>query len=261
MKEKALNGNDIFYRNLNDLIFMKDSGLVHLSLYLLLKASPQPKPLLFNRQMITVERGQAITGRNEMSKETGLAPRQIRTKLELLKNIGFLTVKSTKRYSTITISNYDHFQINMPPEAPERRPAEDQSCSTFESLEAFLSSLPEFNSFSPETQGLTLRFIDEVRKVNKTGVIRQKRVSELLGCLKDIRDKTDEQSLLGTLKNIFKKDGFNFSRRDPTRPLWLEAKGYKARMAYVKVLISNYMKRKELQEAQEDEMVGMENRL
>jgi hypothetical protein len=98
------------HRKILDNPIMKDSEALHLFSYLLLKANHKPNRFLFNQQEIGLDRGQLITGRAKISKDTGLSDRKVRTRLELLKNLGILTSKTTNRFSIITICNYDYYQ-------------------------------------------------------------------------------------------------------------------------------------------------------
>lgn len=105
-----------------------DSAMVHLFLHLLLSANREAG----NWRGIPVKRGQLITGRKSLSKETGISERTIRTCLKRLKSTSELTIETTNLYSIITICNYDEYQSregesdqqNDQPTANER-PASD----------------------------------------------------------------------------------------------------------------------------------------
>lgn len=58
----------------------------------------------------TIERGSFVTSIPKMASEIGLTERQIRTALDHLKVTGELTVKTTNKYSVITINNYSQYQ-------------------------------------------------------------------------------------------------------------------------------------------------------
>ena len=59
---------------------------------------------------MTIKRGQLITGRKALAAQTGLSERQIRTALDHLKSTNELTIKSTNKFSLITIVNCGKFQ-------------------------------------------------------------------------------------------------------------------------------------------------------
>lgn len=58
----------------------------------------------------TIKRGQLITSRSELSRETGLSEKVIRLGLERLKKTGEIIMETTKRYTLITVCNYDRYQ-------------------------------------------------------------------------------------------------------------------------------------------------------
>ena len=83
------------------------SEMVHLFLHLILIANHKPKKW----QSIEIGRGQLATGRIRLSKETGLSEQTIRTCLRRLKSTNEITIKSTSRFSIITICNYDSYNL------------------------------------------------------------------------------------------------------------------------------------------------------
>jgi hypothetical protein len=104
----------LVYRGLLNQPYFVDSKTIHLMIYLLLRANYQCKDVFIRGQIIKVKRGQLIFGRKKTSKETGLSEREIRTRLQFLRNVGFLTSKTTNRFSIITICNYNHYQTPFP---------------------------------------------------------------------------------------------------------------------------------------------------
>ena len=100
----------VFWRKFQDTSFYKDSYAVHLALHLILEANHEPKNFVFNRKEQTLERGQHLTGRKKLSEQTGINASTITHKLEILKNIGFLNIKTNNKFSIITICNYNKYQ-------------------------------------------------------------------------------------------------------------------------------------------------------
>lgn len=80
-----------------------------------------------------IERGQLVTGRKALSVQTGLSEQMIRTSLNHLKNTGEITIKSTNKFSLITVVNYEKFQSDA--DEPTNRltssqPAANQQLTT-----------------------------------------------------------------------------------------------------------------------------------
>ena len=60
---------------------------------------------------IPLEPGQLITGRKSLSQMTGISEQSIRTCLERLKSTNEITIKSTNKFSVITIVNWAKYQL------------------------------------------------------------------------------------------------------------------------------------------------------
>lgn len=84
----------------------QDVKVFHLFLYFLLRANWEDG----RWKGIDVKRGQLITGRLQLSKDTGLSEREIRTCLEKLKTTSEIAIKTTSKYSIITVCKYDVYQ-------------------------------------------------------------------------------------------------------------------------------------------------------
>jgi uncharacterized phage protein (TIGR02220 family) len=76
----------------------------------LLKAQWQEKNVLWNGEIVNLKPGEFITGRHKMADNVGMTERQVRTRLKLLEKSGFLTIRTTKRYSIITVNNWNIYQ-------------------------------------------------------------------------------------------------------------------------------------------------------
>jgi hypothetical protein len=119
----------------------QDVKVFHLFLYFLLRANWQDG----RWKGIEVKRGQLITGRLQLSKDTGLSEREIRTCLEKLKTTGEVTIKATSKYSVVTVCKYDVYQNkydqtdhqsdqHLDQRATSHRPTSDQPPTTNNTL-------------------------------------------------------------------------------------------------------------------------------
>lgn len=84
----------------------KDSNTLHLFIHLLLMACYKPSKW----RGVDLAPGQLITGRKQLSAETGISERSIRTSLGRLKKTGEICVKSTSNFSIVTVCNYSKYQ-------------------------------------------------------------------------------------------------------------------------------------------------------
>jgi len=82
--------------------------MVHMLLHLMLEAQYQDGYYMG----VEIKRGQLATGRKQLSADTGLSEREVRTCLDRLVNDQQIVIKTTNRFSIITICNYDSWQCN-----------------------------------------------------------------------------------------------------------------------------------------------------
>lgn len=57
-----------------------------------------------------IKRGQVVTGRKKLSKETGLTEQQIRTSINKLISTNEITTETTNKYTVVTIVKYEDYQ-------------------------------------------------------------------------------------------------------------------------------------------------------
>lgn len=83
-----------------------DANTTYLFMCLVILANHQPT----NWRGETIDRGQILTGRKQLSEKLGISEQNIRTSLDKLKSTNKITIKSTNKYSVISIKNYDLYQ-------------------------------------------------------------------------------------------------------------------------------------------------------
>ncbi len=98
------------YRQLMDTSFYRNSAVVHLFIHLLIMSNHKKHKFLLGGEEIEVDEGQLVTGRETLSEQTGISVQTIRTCLEALESTNTITIKTTNRYSVITIQNWKNFQ-------------------------------------------------------------------------------------------------------------------------------------------------------
>ena len=110
------------HRGLLDWEWYSDTNCVRMALHLLLKANFQTR----RWRGITIERGQLVTSRSMLARETGLSEREVRTAVSKLEKSDFLTSRATSSYTVVTICNYERYQSTDSTERPACGPAYDQ---------------------------------------------------------------------------------------------------------------------------------------
>ena len=101
-----VNGFITIHRKMLKWRWYQKSEMVHLFIHLLLSANHEKGEW----QGYILERGQLITGRLSLSENTGISQQTVRTCLTRLKSTNEITIKSTNKFSIITIVNYNQYQ-------------------------------------------------------------------------------------------------------------------------------------------------------
>lgn len=86
-----------------------NSNMVHIWIYLLLKANYQEE----NWHGVKIPRGSLVTSVGSIGKDTGMSARSVRTCLNRLKTTGEVTIKTTNKYSIVTICKYDSYNVQI----------------------------------------------------------------------------------------------------------------------------------------------------
>jgi hypothetical protein len=257
------------YRNCLRHPIFQDREAWQLFTYCLLKANHKPGTVIFRRTPIHVERGQFVFGLERASQDLGLSIAKIRSALKWLSSLKVIARKTTNRFSIITLCNYSYYQgegfekSQASQQATRKQLATNNNdknismnieCNDFERLNAFLSSLPQYQSFPLEARELILEFLNRIRASNKTGSIQSGRVSGLVSKFRSIQEETNEESLLAGLKGAFRKakrDGFDFKKRDPTGYVHAVAKSHRNETERNRLLARTLEERKVLRSATE----------
>lgn len=86
---------------------------------------------------IEIKRGQLLTSRAKLAKETRLSERAVRTALNHLKSTGELTIEATNQRTLVTVANYDVYQSDsrkatskVTSKSTNERPTSDQRPTT-----------------------------------------------------------------------------------------------------------------------------------
>lgn len=94
------------YRKMLGWEWYRDVNTFRLFIHLLLKANYCDQKW----QGLLIERGQLVTGRRALGEQTGLSAQEVRTALNRLKTTNEITIKTTSKFSVITINNYNTYQ-------------------------------------------------------------------------------------------------------------------------------------------------------
>lgn len=102
----TVNGYIKLYRSMLDWEWFSDSNTLTVFLFCLLSANHKP-----NRwQGIEIKEGQFVTSVQSIKSKTHLSVKKIRTALNHLKSTNELAIKTTNKYSLITVVNWGFYQ-------------------------------------------------------------------------------------------------------------------------------------------------------
>ena len=99
-------------------------------IWCLLKATYKERIGKVEYQDVPLVPGQFIFGRRKAAKETRLSERTIRTCCRHLENMGNLTIKTTQRFSVISIANWAKYQEEATQQTTKQRPTNDPLTTT-----------------------------------------------------------------------------------------------------------------------------------
>ena len=148
------------YRKIVEWEWSNDPHMVSLFIHLLSRANHKPSKWRGE----TIDRGQLLTGRKQLSEWTGISERSIRTCLKKLKTTSELTIKTTNKFSIITICNYDKYQQQPTTTSTNQTPTTDQQPTTSKNINNKKNSLKGEFVNSPKKSKYQ-RFIDFFNEV------------------------------------------------------------------------------------------------
>lgn len=126
------------WRRALDAGWLKNHKLWVFWCYCIMKASHKNIHSVIGFQDIEILPGQFIYGRKKASEETGLSERETRTCLQSLIKMQNVTIKTTNKFSIITIINWDSYQAQdedndqqNDQQLTNNRPTTDQQLTTY----------------------------------------------------------------------------------------------------------------------------------
>jgi hypothetical protein len=135
------------HRQITDWEWYDDHNTFRLFMHLLLKANHKER----SYRGVKIEVGCVMTGRELLSKETGLSVQQIRTCLERLKSTNEITIKSDKQGTIIQVVKYKDYQVTTN-ESTTNQPTSNQQVTTNKNVKKekndnTIPSLEEFMAY------------------------------------------------------------------------------------------------------------------
>ncbi|MBW9430452.1 DNA replication protein [Atlantibacter hermannii] len=99
------------HRKIRELPFYRtDSEAVHLWVHLIMGVNHDAANVTTEFGEYPVGRGQTITGRNTLARETGIEPDRIKYLLNKFEKMGMITTLANKKFTLLTVTKYDEYQ-------------------------------------------------------------------------------------------------------------------------------------------------------
>ena len=104
------NGWIKIHRKIKDKGWYQNSKYVHLWVHILFRANHEEKEFLWNGSIQKTKRGQFITGRKALSRETGITETSVESILEVFEKEGQIGQQKNNKFRLITVLNYEKYQ-------------------------------------------------------------------------------------------------------------------------------------------------------
>lgn len=104
----AGNGYIKLFRKMVDWGWYKDANTMRVFMHLLLTANYAETEYMG----MTIHPGETVIGRKSLAKALGMSEKNVRTALNHLKSTNEVAIKTTNRFSVVTIVNWESYQIN-----------------------------------------------------------------------------------------------------------------------------------------------------
>jgi len=136
------------YRKIEDSGLMQNHKAFTLFMHLLMRAShKERKTGVPSGDIITLKRGQLVTGRKQLARDLKMSEQNVRTAMALLIGLEILTSEPTNAYSVITVLNYDKYQADLSSQPADQPPGNHRVTTTQELKTEKKLKHPQFDLF------------------------------------------------------------------------------------------------------------------
>lgn len=167
------------HREIIDWRWASDPNMVSLLLHLIVKANHKDGYW----KDVEVKRGQAIVGLKKLSESTGIPLQRLRTCLKRLETSGEITVKSTNKYSLVTLVKYEDFQSDSEESTFKQHSTNNQSTTNKNEKNKKNNKGLDLSSFSGDKLDLVKEWISY--RTEKKKKLTQKSVDLLSKKMKE----------------------------------------------------------------------------
>lgn len=151
-------------RDILDWEWYDDPNTFRVFFHLMLNANYEDKKY----HGVDIKRGSMVTVRTQLAADLGMSERNIRTALKHLKSTNEVTIKTTNKFSIITICNFERWQgmvSKSDQQLTDDRPASDQQVTTPKEIEEIKKEIrEEYTTLLSSAKSEFLRVKDDMQK-------------------------------------------------------------------------------------------------
>ena len=162
------------HRKIINAPWFSKSEYVHLWLYLLLKANHKDQEVFIGNEKVLVKRGQLLTSRHKLSEVVHIQENKIYRILKCFENEHQIEQRKTRRYTVISILNYDTYQKSEQDNEQQmnnKRTTDEQQMNTNNNDKndnnIYLYLYNKYKEKIEEQPGRTILIIGEMRKTKE----------------------------------------------------------------------------------------------
>ena len=106
-----MNGFVKLNRKILENAVFSDGNFLRLWIYILCRAAYRTKDVIFDGNIVHLERGQLITGRKRLASELGMNENKVYSMLKKLERLGSVSIDARNKFSVLTVVNWDRYQL------------------------------------------------------------------------------------------------------------------------------------------------------
>lgn len=123
------NGFFLVHRKILDSVVFDDPITLKVWIWCLAKATYKERDIILDGTVIHLMPGEFVTGRNSACMQLKIGETEFRNRIKILQRFGKICVKSTNKFSKITVVNWDYYQ-HLFKNATNRQPTDNQQTTT-----------------------------------------------------------------------------------------------------------------------------------
>lgn len=131
----SFNGWVKVHRKILDHWVSQEPELFAFWMRLLIEANHSDKKRMFNGALVEIKRGQTLFGLDAFEAKSGISKKRLRRYLDMLETEGMIGRQKTNKYSLISITNYEQYQVEGRQEAGKGQAEGIQRASQGQHLE------------------------------------------------------------------------------------------------------------------------------